>query len=117
MTDEGGLFDTLNPTLLENGMYRIRLEAVDINGQARIVERVYRVDGQAKVGNLIISFIDLDVPVAGIPITVTRTYDSRNKARQQDFGFGRDLSVNSGTYENNRTPGEGFRYFRAVSSA
>ena len=34
-----------------------------------------------KVGHFSLSFADLDVPVAGIPIRVTRTYDSRDKTQ------------------------------------
>ena len=34
------------------------------------------VSGYLKLGNLDLSFTDLTVPVAGIPITITRTYNS-----------------------------------------
>jgi hypothetical protein len=38
-------------------------------------------------GNFTVSFTDLEVPVAGMPIRVTRTYDSRDK-QPGDFGYG-----------------------------
>jgi RHS repeat-associated protein len=97
----------IDPTLLENGLYRVRLVVEDVNGLIAVDERVYRVDGAAKVGAYRLSFEDLRVPVAGIPITVTRTYDSRVK-EQRDFGVGWTLGLRTGTYRHNRTPGEGW---------
>ena len=102
------LLGVVDPTLTENGMYRLRLEAEDLNGLIAFTERVVRIDGEAKVGVVTLSFVDLQVPVAGIPITITRTYDSRKKTRR-DFGVGWDLDISQGTYENNRIPGEGFQ--------
>ena len=98
----------IDSTLLENGMYRLRLSAQDLNGRTASVERVIRVDGHAKLGILRLSFVDLQIPVAGIPILVTRTYDSRVKAKR-DFGIGWSLDIARGFYENNRTPGEGWQ--------
>jgi RHS repeat-associated protein len=50
------------------------------------------VSRNTKVGNFTLSFNDLSVPLPGLPITVTRTYDSRDK-RVGDFGVGWTLSV------------------------
>ena len=97
----------LDPTLLENGLYRVRLIVEDVNGQTAVEERVYRVSGEAKVGLFTLSFIDLHVPVSGIPIAVIRIYDSRVKT-QRDFGVGWSLDIKSGKYQNNRPPGEGW---------
>jgi RHS repeat-associated protein/uncharacterized repeat protein (TIGR01451 family) len=102
-----GVVGRLDPTLMENGLYRVRLVVEDINGQQTFAERVYRVDGQAKVGNFRISFVDLSVPVIGIPISAVRTYDSRVKS-QEDFGIGWTLDIARGTYRHNRTPGRGW---------
>jgi RHS repeat-associated protein len=102
-----GVVGRLDPTLLENGLYRVRLIAEDVNGQTAMDERVYRIDGAAKVGHFRMSFIDLSVPVAGVPISVVRTYDSRVKA-QRDFGIGWTLELKTGTYRHNRLPGEGW---------
>src|SRR5262249_12335916 len=38
--------------------------------------------------NFTLSFTDLTVPVAGIPITVTRTYDTMTANQSGDFGYG-----------------------------
>src|SRR5262249_22118117 len=40
----GGVLGRLDPTLLENGLYRVRLIAEDANGQISVVQRVYRID-------------------------------------------------------------------------
>lgn len=102
-----GVLGRLDPTLLENGLYRVRLVVEDVNGQVAADERVYRVAGEAKVGLFALSFIDLQVPVSGIPITVVRSYDSRVKT-SRDFGIGWTLHVKSGKYQNNRPPGQGW---------
>jgi RHS repeat-associated protein len=97
----------LDPTLRENGIYRVRLLVEDVNGQISSAERVYRFVGEAKVGVLGLSYVDLQVPLSGVPITVVRSYDSRVKA-QRDFGIGWSLQVKSGRYQNNRRPGDGW---------
>ncbi len=107
-----GVLGRFDPTLLENGLYRVRLAAEDVNGQVTVDERVYQVDG-AKIGHTRLAFVDLEVPVAGIPITVVRTYDSRVK-EPRDFGVGWGLDVRQGAYQNNREPGSGWQI---VSSA
>jgi beta-lactam-binding protein with PASTA domain len=87
-----GVLGTIDPTLLLNGLYDVRVVVEDASGNVTSALRTYEVDGQAKVGNFSISFEDLTIPVAGIPITITRTYDSRNKATG-DFGVGWTLAI------------------------
>ena len=84
-----GQFD---PTLLLNGIYDVRLTAEDTSGNVASVTRSYEVDGGAKIGNFTFSFNDLTIPVSGIPITITRTYDSRNRSTG-DFGAGWTLNI------------------------
>jgi len=83
---------TLDPTLLLNGIAQIRLTGVDQSGQttSAIVDVV--ITRNTKVGNFTLSFNDLTIPVAGIPIQIIRTYDSRNKS-SGDFGFGWSLDI------------------------
>jgi len=97
-----GLFD---PTLLENGLYELRLAAADTLG--RIAEQVVDVvvDGQMKIGHFALTFVDLEVPLAGLPIQVLRTYDSRRRGRSGDFGFGWTLEIRQGSLVHNRVPG------------
>lgn len=104
-----GVLGLLDTTLLSNGMYEIRLVAEDSSGNTSTLTRDLQISGQNKVGMFTISFMDLSVPVSGIPIQVTRTYDTRNRMIQGDFGMGWHLDVGaSGTYKNNRQPGEGW---------
>jgi RHS repeat-associated protein len=41
-----------------------------------------------KLGNFRLSFTDLTIPVTGIPISLTRTYDSLTSGTTDDFGYG-----------------------------
>jgi RHS repeat-associated protein len=85
---------TFDPTVLLNGTYAVRLVSTDSSGQTSEKDASVVVARQMKVGNFTVSFNDLSVPVAGIPVQVTRTYDSRDK-RQGDFGVGWTLGVSS----------------------
>ncbi|MGH9387269.1 MAG: PKD domain-containing protein [Vicinamibacterales bacterium] len=102
-----GVFGRLDPTLVENGLYRVRLVVEDVNGQTTVADRTYQVAGEAKIGVFTLSFVDLQIPVSGIPITVVRNYDSRVKT-PRDFGVGWSLQVKTGKYSNNRRPGDGW---------
>lgn len=86
-----GTLGTLDPTVLLNGSYIILLTSTDQFGQTTQVSSDVNVQGTAKVGNFSLSFNDLSVPSPALPITITRTYDSRDKA-PHDFGFGWTLS-------------------------
>jgi RHS repeat-associated protein len=103
-----GVLGTLDTAQVPNGIIRLRLTALDAAGNTASVGRTLLVAGQAKVGNFTVTFQDLSVPVSGIPITISRTYDSRTRATPGDFGSGWQLSVTSGSYTNNRKPGDGW---------
>ncbi|MEQ9541573.1 MAG: tandem-95 repeat protein [Deltaproteobacteria bacterium] len=96
-----------DPTVLENGMYMLELTATDLGGLETTDEATLQVEGNMKIGVFTLSFVDLAIPVSGIPITVTRTYDSRVKTTE-DFGVGWTLDVAAGRYFNNRRPGDGW---------
>ena len=83
-----GALGTLDPTLLTNGARRLRLAATDRGGLTRAVEVPLVIDGDMKVGNFSITFEDLAIPMVGIPIEITRTYDSRRRHEALDFGHG-----------------------------
>jgi hypothetical protein len=61
-----------------------------------------------KVGNFSVSFVDLEVPVAGIPLRITRTYDSRDRGTVGDFGFGWNLDLTQVTVTTTNAPGIGW---------
>jgi len=104
----GDVLATLDPTLLENGIYRVRLVAEDVNGAVAVDERAFRVSGAAKVGLFTLTYTDLALPLNGIDIAVQRVYDSRVK-ETRDFGFGWSLGVARGSFTQNRPVGLGWQ--------
>ena len=100
---------TFDPTLLLNGLYELELMATDLAGRQVSDTLAVVVDGQMKIGHFTLSFIDLAVPVSGLDIEVVRTYDSRQRHSQGDFGQGWTLDIRQGSYRNNRPPGDGWR--------
>src|SRR5262249_10961124 len=78
----------LDTSVLANDSYVLRLFATDVGGHERTLDRVLSVAGELKLGNFRLSFTDLSLPVSGIPITVSRTYDTLNAAQSEDFGHG-----------------------------
>jgi len=86
------LLGTFDPTLLVNGIYTVRLSATNAGGQTSENTVSAVVGGDLKVGNFTVSFTDVDVPMAGMPIQVVRTYDSRD-TRTGDFGAGWTLGL------------------------
>ena len=65
--------------------------ATNTGGLSSEADVTVNVSGNLKLGNFKLSFTDLTIPVSGIPITVTRTYDSLNANESEDFGFGWQL--------------------------
>ncbi len=81
-----------DPTMLLNDDYVIRLVASD--GRNLWYEpALVSVSGNLKHGEFHLEFTDLSVPVAGVPITITRVYDTRQANQNTDFGFGWSLGV------------------------
>ncbi|MDE7156492.1 MAG: hypothetical protein K2O02_00730 [Lachnospiraceae bacterium] len=91
-----GILGSLDATKLLNGRYALRLTVVDNGGNRVWVERDINVEGNLKIGAMSLSFTDISSNVAGVPLTVIRSYDSRNK-RSGDFGFGWSLGLQSVT--------------------
>ncbi len=98
---------TLDPTLMLNGSYLLRLQATDDTGRTATIITTVVLDKGLKVGNFTLSFADLNVPVAGIPMTVNRTYDSRDK-RVGDFGVGWNLDIRNIRLEKTSNLGTGW---------
>ena len=96
-----GVLGRLDPTRLANGIYDLALQVVDVNQQSAsrlITLDVYR---DLKIGQFAITFEDLSVEASGIPIRVTRTYDTRRKDERLDFGFGWIVDYQSMTVRKN----------------
>ncbi|TWT56318.1 tRNA nuclease WapA precursor [Allorhodopirellula solitaria] len=82
---ELGVWDT---SLLLNDQYIIRLEVAATTGAVNIAEHSVGLAGELKLGNFQLSFTDMVIPVAGIPIEITRIYDTLQADREGDFGYG-----------------------------
>lgn len=89
----GASLASFDPTALKNDAYVIRVYAEDVNGTGWYEPVVVGVSGNLKFGEFRLEFTDLVVPVAGIPITVSRVYDTRDAKRVGDFGYGWSLGV------------------------
>jgi YD repeat-containing protein len=102
----------LDPTLLLNDLYTLRLTVVDRANNTATTSIQVQVAREQKVGNFTLAFQDLTVPVAGLPITVVRTYDSRDKG-VGDFGVGWRLDVQTLRLRVNREHGSAWRVERS----
>jgi fibro-slime domain-containing protein/RHS repeat-associated protein len=115
-----GTLGKFDPSLLENDTYTVRLTAFDTNGRSSSIEDQIEVTGDLKLGNFRLSFTDLTIPVTGIPISLTRTYDSLTSGTTDDFGYGwrmefRDTDLRTSlkkdpTYEELGYRTEGFKF-------
>ena len=85
-----GQFD---PTLLLNGSYAIQLTSTLSSGEAAAVQIGVICEKNLKVGNFSVAFNDCTIPIAGLPITCTRTYDTRAAGISGDFGYGWRLAI------------------------
>jgi RHS repeat-associated protein len=103
---------TLDPTMMLNGLFTIRLSASDNYEQISRTSLNVIVERNLKIGNFTVSFMDLNLPVAGVPLEVTRTYDTRDK-RVGDFGFGWSLGVRNIRLE--KAGILGFKWYETVS--
>lgn len=100
--------DQFDPTLLINGVYEIRLDAIDYAGVIAYDTVFVTVEGDQKPGVLTLPFLDADVDVAGLPIQVVRTYDSRDK-EMGDFGVGWQLGLSQVRLIERGVPGDGWQ--------
>jgi YD repeat-containing protein len=89
----GGVLGRFDPSQLPNGDYFLRLYAMDSGGNDAEFQVLISVVGDLKLGNFTLSFTDLSIPVAGIPIVATRTYDTLNAGSSGDFGYGWRLDI------------------------
>ena len=92
-TTGSGTIGTFDGTTLASGGYTIQLQATASNGTQQTSVIVVSVIGDNKPGRVTFSTTDLRLPLVGIPVAITRTYDSLNRNKLQDFGFGWSLST------------------------
>ncbi|MGI8602323.1 MAG: PKD domain-containing protein [Verrucomicrobiales bacterium] len=109
-----GALGTFDPTLLPNGLYEVQLEVEDLLGTVTIAGPLaLSVDGAMKLGQFTLAFDDFTLKTPGVPITVTRAYDSREAGRQGDFGHGWRMALNAVRIQTFGALGDGWRQFHA----
>ena len=109
-----GPLGTFDPTLLLNGLYELRLEVEDRLGTIIATAPVtISVDGGMKLGQVTLSMQDMALETPGLPLTVTRTYDSRHSSNPGDFGFGWRVGLDTVRVESFGMLGEGWNQFLA----
>jgi RHS repeat-associated protein len=84
---------TFDPTLLANGEYIIRLVGRQSNGNQQTSLIAVNVTGDNKPGRVTKFVTDLTVPLAGMPISISRKYDSLERGKSSDFGYGWSLDT------------------------
>ena len=82
----------LDLSAIPNGTYDLLLIVHGGGAQTNATAR-FILDSQLKIGQFSFSEQDLVLPVNGIPLTVTRTYNSLN-LRSADFGYGWTYALN-----------------------
>ena len=82
----------IDPTLLPNDGYELVLEASN-TGFSSNKRSPISVTGSYKIGNFRYDEVDLSIPVAGLPISIARSYDSLDTG-VGDFGHGWNLALN-----------------------
>lgn len=96
---------TIDPSLLLNGFHELKVAALDLNDNYSEVNLSLLVEGDLKVGNFSFTVEDVNVPLSGLPVRVARSYDTRQRLKTGDFGYGWALDVSNARLEENRDPG------------
>jgi RHS repeat-associated protein len=103
-----GTLGILDPTLLINGLYNLRLRVIDRGGIMVTTPSIQvHIKREVKVGNFTLAFSDSNIPYACLPVTVTRVYDSRDK-KVGDFGVGWRLDLQTLQLHETGTMGTGW---------
>ena len=112
-----GVLGQVDPTLLANGNYFLRVVTGDFSGNINAEGTTVSIAGGLKPGRFTQEFVDLSIPLAGLPIEVTRVYDSLEANRSGDFGFGWSLGEQDAQIQESVpvTDFNGFGLFTATS--
>ncbi len=97
---------TFDPTVLANGPYTISIAADASDGSREVANIGVVVSGNLKLGRYGVTYQDANVPVGGIPISVTRSYDSFDKSTGA-FGIGWQVGVSNFRVSSNGALGAG----------
>ncbi len=91
-----GVLGRIDPTLLESDGYVVRVVAEDVSGNQSVAVVPVAIRGELKLGRFRVDFVDLEIPVVGIPIKIGRTYETLSADTSGDFGHGWRLAVSEG---------------------
>lgn len=91
--DNSGDLGAINLSSMQNGVYDLQLNVYGGGTETNVTVR-FILNSTLKVGQFTFTEQDLSLPVNGIPITVTRTYNSQNP-NSADFGYGWTFNLNS----------------------
>lgn len=83
----------IDTTMMSNNAYFLRVVAYDVNGSGWVTGFYFGVSGEAKLGQFSFSTTDVSVSLNGIPLQITRTYDTLNANIEGDFGYGWTLGL------------------------
>ncbi len=82
---------TIDPTLLANDAYTV-VVTITKGFESIVRELPYTVSGNLKLGQFTATIKDLTIPFVGVPLNITRIYDSID-TRSSDFGAGWRLGL------------------------
>ena len=99
---------TLDTTLMENGLYRLTLYAIDLGGNEAYAQSLFNVVGDLKVGNVQFSIEDVNIPLSGLPISVVRSYNSLRRSNELDLGYGWSVGYQDVTIDESMEPTKGW---------
>ena len=103
-----GQLAAFDPTMLENGLYRLVLEVTDAGGAVVRTVRSIRVRGSMKFGAVTRSVDDASFAAPGGSVVARRVFDDRSAPGE--FGPGWRFDVSTARLEHNRAPSEGWAF-------
>ncbi|MGD9723617.1 MAG: putative Ig domain-containing protein [Pirellulales bacterium] len=89
----------IDPGSLPDGSYLLRLLVDDGFSSPQSAFQLVTIKSQFKLGNFGLTFTDLESSVAGLPLTIRRTYDTLRANELGDFGYGWSLDLISGSLD------------------
>jgi hypothetical protein len=99
----------LDPTVLANGVYTLRVVAIDSAGLMGWDEGAVEVGGDFKPGSMSVSFVDGEYALpSGGSLKLVRSYDTLRRGERGDFGYGWRLDVLDVRVAANGPLGEGW---------
>jgi YD repeat-containing protein len=104
-----GVLGTLDPTLIDNGIIKVRLRVWDCDNLIASDVKTLTIEGDNKMADLVLRFDDMVIPGGDLPLTISRTYDSKRRDVPGDFGAGTELNIGPpGKVSRNRPIGLGW---------